>query len=231
MMEKDLLEPETSEAGPKRRPWSGEKIGALWGAILGASFFAVTLVLSAFFKNEGIGLAAILAIALGYGLLGAFIGGVAGKFISGFRKDVLGYDASMAGSTRPRLTGQLTTVVSGYRCPRCNSTHIGPYGNPSPLDGKRGLQCQACQLKMAPARSRSVLWILLLIAVVAACGTLGAFFFLLEVGIASVFCLAGFFFCLICILVGIIELRKPVPIQGNHSPNHHETRAPGKGVD
>ena len=72
--EQDLRQPERSQPAvspspPKQRPWTAEKAGALAGAVLVAGFFGVGLHLSGF-------------VVLFLALLGAFVGGAAGKIIT-----------------------------------------------------------------------------------------------------------------------------------------------------
>jgi hypothetical protein len=192
-------------------------LGGILGALvpLGGFLYAALFVVNA--PQPEIG--AALFVVLVYALIGAFLGGVAGKLRDGFSVNALGDDRGKAGPPSSSRLGELSAVLGGYRCPRCSSSDLTRYGGPSPLDGKRGFQCKTCQLEMGPSRSRFILWLLLLIAVLLGCVTLGAFLLILLVlRQFHLLVLAGFLFCVVCIIVGIRELRKPVPIKVNSSP-------------
>jgi hypothetical protein len=148
----------------------------------------------------------------------------------------VGRARARSGDARTLLAGAAGVDASraadlGLQCPKCWSRSVSPHGNPSILDGKTGYQCNNCRLRMAPMRSRIALWSLFGIAVLLAVATLILFglLFLIVGGREHGFqrihleLLVWFLFCMSCVVVAIVELRKPVPIRvhGGDSGREH----------
>ncbi|MGO9471249.1 MAG: hypothetical protein ACLQVF_44735 [Isosphaeraceae bacterium] len=126
-----------------------------------------------------------------------------------------------AGTLAAGAVGASPPAALGLRCPKCWSRSLSPYGNPSILDGKTAYQCNNCQIRMAPLRSRVAIWSLLGLAILLAVATLTLFGFLFvasggrEHGVQKIHLtlLVWFLFCMLCVVMAIVELRKPIPMK------------------
>ena len=92
MKEQDLPQPgpsnlAASSSCSKRRFWTAERIGAVAGTILGPIFIVMVLVLTPIFQDGNRTLADDVALIVGFVVIGAIVGGIAGKVISRFHKE------------------------------------------------------------------------------------------------------------------------------------------------
>jgi hypothetical protein len=102
-------------------------------------------------------------------------------------------------------------------CSGCGSDRIIEFGEKSQIDGKLSHKCEACNLVMGPLRSRFVLWLVTLLALLLAIGCVGGF--LLAVGMfvmTGVFPDGGKSVLVLTPFIGFTylgfhELRQPVP--------------------